>query len=207
MSETVGQRIEAIALQKGLPQHARLAALIGVTYETLRKWREGASAPNRARQAVLVELLGVPAEVFMHGIQAAGTPQVGGEKPPQPHALSLSAVKVVPHLSWGQLMTDDLPGVFRLALVDDSMAPRAGAGQVVTFARTTQAHAGDGVLVADREGNHFFRRYAERRPGHWQAVAENADYQPLDSIIDGLTVQAVLVAVDGPWSGMKPEGV
>ena len=57
--DTVGQRIEAIAATKGLPSGAALAKQIGITYETLRKWRSGATAPNRNRLKKVLEVLGV----------------------------------------------------------------------------------------------------------------------------------------------------
>ncbi len=72
MGDTVGIRIEALAKQKGLPQGAALAAHFGVSYETLRKWREGESAPNRSRQQLIAEKLGVAPEAFMFGSGAGG---------------------------------------------------------------------------------------------------------------------------------------
>lgn len=74
--ETVGQRIERLALEKQLPAGAKLAALFGVSYETLRKWRDGDTSPNRNRQLRIAEVLGVAPEVFMHGVAGsqAGEP-------------------------------------------------------------------------------------------------------------------------------------
>lgn len=68
MRQTVGERIEQLAQAKGLPAGAALAALFGVQYETLRKWRMGTAAPNRARQLVVSQVLGVAPAVFMHGV-------------------------------------------------------------------------------------------------------------------------------------------
>jgi transcriptional regulator with XRE-family HTH domain len=67
MSDTVGVRIESIAAKNGLPGGVQLAKLLGVTYESLRKWREGESAPNRKRQQVVAKVLGVQPEEFMYG--------------------------------------------------------------------------------------------------------------------------------------------
>lgn len=71
MHETVGARIESLAATKKLPKNAELARLIGVSYETLRRWRAGEAAPNRKRQDRIAELLGVAHEVFMHGSAGA----------------------------------------------------------------------------------------------------------------------------------------
>lgn len=70
---TVGVRIEELAKKQGLPPAAALAALFGVSYETLRKWRGGETAPNRNRAAKISEVLGVPPEVFLHGVSAEAT--------------------------------------------------------------------------------------------------------------------------------------
>lgn len=62
-----------------------------------------------------------------------------------------------------------------------------------------QPRAGDGVLVRDDDGNHFFRIYRERRPGHWEAAALNPAFQALNSERDGLHVLAVMTAVFQRW--------
>ena len=74
MSETPGSRIERIAEEKGLPSGKALAKALGVTYETLRKWREGATAPNRTKQHRIAEYLGVAPAEFMHGVTGDGRP-------------------------------------------------------------------------------------------------------------------------------------
>ena len=74
--ESIGARIERLAQEKQLPSGAKLAALFGVSYETLRKWRDGDTSPNRNRQQRIAEVLGVAPEVFMHGVAGgqAGEP-------------------------------------------------------------------------------------------------------------------------------------
>lgn len=69
--ETVGQRIEKLAARQGLAPGAALAKEFGVSYETLRKWRAGEIAPNRARQERISAVLKVPPEQFMHGVMTA----------------------------------------------------------------------------------------------------------------------------------------
>lgn len=82
VQETPGQRIEALALERGLPSGGKLAELLGVSFETLRQWRVGQSAPNRSRQAHIAKVLGVPPEAFMHGVVGASGP--AKENPPWP---------------------------------------------------------------------------------------------------------------------------
>ena len=81
MGETPGTRIERIAAAKNLPSGEKLAHALGVTYETLRKWREGLTAPNRTKQQKIAEYLGVPPAEFMHGIAVAGEVQAPGALP------------------------------------------------------------------------------------------------------------------------------
>lgn len=66
--ETVGDRIERLAKAKGLPVGGALAADLGVSYETLRRWKAGETAPNRNRAARIAEYLGCAPETFMHGV-------------------------------------------------------------------------------------------------------------------------------------------
>lgn len=75
-TETAGARIERIAREKNLPSGLKLAALFGVSYETLRKWRDGETSPSRNRQQRVSEVLGVAPGVFMHGTDGgqAGEP-------------------------------------------------------------------------------------------------------------------------------------
>ena len=80
------------------------------------------------------------------------------------------------------------------------MAPRAKAGKGLIFSTEETPKPGDGVLVADRLGNAYFRLYRLNRPGHWEAYATNDAYRPLDSERDGLVVLAVLVGEKGRWS-------
>lgn len=104
-----------------------------------------------------------------------------------------------PLITWGENMHKDLPQTFRVAAPDDSMAPRVRAGELVEFDRRLTARAGDGVLVRDDAGNHYFRIYREGRPGHWEAAPVNEAFRPLDSERDGLQVLAVMTAVFQRW--------
>lgn len=110
--------------------------------------------------------------------------------------LSDTAVSYAPRFTWEQIMAlPTLPPTFRVAVVDDSMAPRVRSGEVVEFAVGESPRPGDGVLVRDNAGALYFRLYRQRRPGAWEAHPVNDAYQALDSERDGLVVVAVLVGV------------
>jgi transcriptional regulator with XRE-family HTH domain len=74
MEETVGSRIKALAIAKALrdgketPTFEQIAEAVGVSYESLRKWSAGKTAPNRKRAQQIATYLGCPPEEFMHGV-------------------------------------------------------------------------------------------------------------------------------------------
>ena len=74
--DTVGDRIERLAKAKGLPAGSALAADLGVSYETLRRWKAGDTAPNRNRAVRIAEYLGCAPEAFMHGVTDAAPGQL-----------------------------------------------------------------------------------------------------------------------------------
>lgn len=108
------------------------------------------------------------------------------------HLPILSPATVTPSHKWGDIVPTSTPDVFSVALPDDSMAPDLPKGSVITFAAATTAKSGEGVLLTDKDGSMYFRQYRARTATAWQAVAKNPDYLPLDSVIDGLTVIAVM---------------
>lgn len=92
-------------------------------------------------------------------------------------------------------LLNDSPAEFALVVSDDSMASKYPKGSTFEFSTVERdPRAGDAVLVADTDDNVFFRQYQQRRPGHWQAVALNVAYQPLDSKADALRMLAIKVA-------------
>lgn len=82
---TVGKRIRALAVAKGLGYGKEFASTLGVTYETLRKWDAGHSAPNRSRQAKLSAMLGVPAAEFMFDSSPIGGTALVAPAQPMSH--------------------------------------------------------------------------------------------------------------------------
>lgn len=71
-ASTVGDRIEELGRDKLGLTGAALAEKLGVTYETLRKWKRGLGSPSAPRQKRISEALGEPPAVFMHGAAAVG---------------------------------------------------------------------------------------------------------------------------------------
>lgn len=96
---------------------------------------------------------------------------------------------------------DELPRTFRICIEDSSMAPKVKPGAWVHFncREVPTVRPGDGVLVRDSTGRPHFRIYRSGRPGEFEAHAVNEHFQPLYSERDGLTVLAVLTAVEERW--------
>lgn len=98
---------------------------------------------------------------------------------------------------------DSIPDVFSVEMHDDSMAGRAGRGDIVTISKADirPAVAGDGVLLKTSSGAYMLRSYKPKGDGTFRADPFNNDYLPLESDRDGLTVLGVLVGVPScRWS-------
>lgn len=70
--DTVGKRIEALGKAKLQLTGEKLAERLGVSYETLRKWKAGTMSPSAPRQKIISERLGEPPEVYMYGATQVG---------------------------------------------------------------------------------------------------------------------------------------
>ncbi len=70
MPETIGARIARIAKERKGWAPAEFAAALGVSYESVRKWITGETAPNRNRLAKVGALLGVAPEELLLGVVA-----------------------------------------------------------------------------------------------------------------------------------------
>lgn len=110
--------------------------------------------------------------------------------------LSQHVASYSPQFTWEALMNEAaLPTQFRVAMPDDSMAPRVRRGDVMEFDASETPRSGDGVLVRTGDGTLLFRLYRQGRPGAWEAHPVNADYLPLHSDRDQLRVVAVMVGL------------
>lgn len=102
-------------------------------------------------------------------------------------------------VQWELILQCPLPDRFTLAIRDDAMTvtdpPSMRPGDRAVFRSASSATPGQVVLIADRRGNVYIRRYTERHPGRWLAVARNESYADLDSGTDGLRILAVQTGV------------
>lgn len=141
--------------------------------------------------------------------EIAALPQIRGANltvPPEAlqlaHALSLQKAETVPSTTWEQIEMGGAQSVFRLPIETVEMEPRVKRGTWCQFDKrlAPDARPGDGVLITDKSGALHFRVYKAGSAGAWEAHASNENFKPLTSTADGLTVIAVLTAVEGRWS-------
>lgn len=203
---TLAARLQSALDRKPGATKAALARACQVKGPSVVDWFNGKTLSLKGRSLVrAAAYLGVDPGWLATGSGSPGWTDiqhsVAGEPPPRwevAQVLSLPPINS-PLITWGENMHKDLPRKFRVAAPDDSMAPRVRAGELLEFDTSLQPRAGDGVLVRDDAGHHFFRIYRERRPGHWEAAALNPAFQGLDSERDGLHVLAVMTAVFQRW--------
>ena len=138
------------------------------------------------------------------------TPHEGGSKTVAEQVTKRA--RDVPIINWAELaaMLDEENAVIRgnrpsletyaaasnkakfLAMPDDSMSPDVQQGDHLLFDPTEAPRAGDVVLV--RCGAEYFVRSFRPRTAYvFEALAQNQNYQPLNSKDDGLAVVGVMV--------------
>lgn len=135
--------------------------------------------------------LNIPDLIFLRD----GVAYIAEVKPPPKglaHNLSESTSIVFPTtIEWGDWMNGPLPESFALKVKDDSMSDDYEVGDLVFFKTATLPTPGKKVLVVDRDGNGYIRKYRMRNATHWEAVATNPNYATLDALKEGLQVIAV----------------
>ncbi len=208
---TIGDRVKVAREHRGFSQ-AALAQRAGVSNGTIGNLESNARKKPRELSSI-ADALGVPMRWLEHGTgpmpafvgpasdkdsaQSPGQVPIGisGDRP-----MSDPAMHDAPLITWGDAMqATNLPDLFWLDLPDDSMAPRARAGKRMGFSRGEPVKGGAGILVRDRAGVLYFRRYVAAAGGQWIARAENPDYADMHSERDGLQLVAVLIAEWGGW--------
>lgn len=185
------QRALELAEKRGFETQTDFGLALGVSAQHVTNWKErGLPAARLEEVAALLNcsvdyLLG-RSKTIQPGLEA--------------HPVTLDGLTVEPTITWGELSMNPLPEVFRTTVPDAALSPRVLPGTTVVLTRSLPPRPGDGVLVRDSEGHHYLRVYREGRIGHWEAHAINESFRPLDSVLDQLTVVAVVTATDGRWS-------
>lgn len=185
---------------KPVTTFTELADRLGESPQTINNWKKRGVSQSGALKAETA--FGCSPRYVLDGTGAAFAHHDYAQTPvAQP--MSLDGAETVPSLKWEQLMSEDqkgaLPQIFRVGVPDSSMAPRVNPGAMVVLNTREAPRPGDGVLVRDKTGQVHLREFRAGRPGIWEAHAVNPAYAALESERDGLTVLAVLMAVEARW--------
>jgi transcriptional regulator with XRE-family HTH domain len=202
--QTFGQRLR-LARQKRNMTQPQLAAAAGLKQPNISKM-ERESTLATAGMARLANALGVssrwleigdvPDPDWTEPQHLAEGAQLRGQVA---HVLSHHKVSDrLPVITWEEAVKNQLPARFAVEMPDDSMAPWIRRGDLVRFASTHAASAGDVVLVADSAGGLYVRTYRQRRAGEWQAAPASEAYESLDSVRDALRLVGVFTGLDRP---------
>lgn len=195
MSQSNLSGLETQGYQSG--KTAQLAAACGVEAH----WLATGEGPMLDSRRTAADQAPAPYWTPVH--HSSGGPQAGVA--PTAHAQKLSHVQaaMIPRkLAWEGIVSAELPERFSLQVLDDAMAlsdpPSMRPGDIAIFSPANAARPGQVVLVADANGNAYIRRFQQRTPTHWEAVARNGAYAPLDSARDGLRI--VAIQIGGLWA-------
>jgi hypothetical protein len=185
---------------------AQLQVRLDVSPQTMNNWKNRGVSKAGAIKA---------AKEFGCAVTAILDEQPGWMEPHHPKegarpggALAQEMIQrpyiVAPTVQWERILKKtDLPAEFYVVLVDDAMAPKAPAGTKVKFKRDGKPAPGDAVLVADQEGELYFRVYHAGLHGAWEAHATNDVYPTLQAQAHSLRVVAIFCGVDAAWSQLS----
>ena len=170
---------------------SRLAELMDVLPQHITNWKDRGLPPGQFVRAA--RAVGITVEQLLEGADEID----GGPPPAAPPFLEGSAGFTV-FLRPGILAADTLmlhnaplPSEFVCAVPDDALSPDTPRGTVLMFSTQALPQPGLGVLVQDRDGRRYVRRYTQAHGGRFLATASHRDYVTLDSDTDGLEVLAV----------------
>lgn len=182
---------------------AGLARACGITQPSVSDWFNGRTQALEGQNLVAAaNYLRVNPEWLATGKgqrSAEATPRLKAREASPSYlsgmarTLSHEAFTLPPSLTWEQLMQSiELPERFVVESPDDALAPNLPRGTAVVFERVDRAEPGDCVLVEDKRGARYMRRYAQGVGGVFFAQAINEVYASLSSDEDGLRVLAVM---------------
>lgn len=162
----------------GSTNNIKAAKLFGLNPEWLATGRGPRAAREHSRPADL---------------QLAPAPQHSLDPSGLAHALSPQPFTLPPSLSWEQVMqSQELPESFVIDVPDEALSPKLPAGTKIVMERAARASPGECVMVQDKRGARYLRRYVQT-PDGFEAQALGDAFASLHSERDGLQVLAVMV--------------
>ena len=181
----------------------QLADALNVSFQAVAKVRDG-GAFGLANNLKAAKLFNVSAEWLATGKGAVSAyssthpPLEGRSTQSQAHALSFESVTVPSWITWEALMqSKQLPGEFAVRMPDGALGEKVPEGTAMIFKQADAAKPRQCVLVEDKAGGRYIRRYAQASGTSWQAQALDDAYITLHSERDGLRILAVMAWREG----------
>lgn len=184
---TIAEWVRAARASQGWSLQV-LGDLIGRSKGAVGHWENGINEPNYELIVKIHELTNYPMPGSALKVSEPGASYRGAA-----HLMSLSSFETPPTITWGEIMnpTTVFPASFVCAVPDDALSPLTPKGTRLVFETGGEPMPGVGVLIADRDGNRYIRRFVRGAGDRWIAASSNQAYAPLNSIDDGLIILAV----------------
>lgn len=199
---TLQERIRQVMSETGATV-GDLALAAGVSSSAVSQWLSGNSKALKAAPALGLEArFGYSARWLTSGVGV----RKSRELPPdlgEAHATSYKFDTMIPpEMGDENIVSGNVPAVFRRRVEDDSGGPDYPAGSWVIWSTVRKPKFGSKVLIKDRHGRLHMRVMQQGRdPGAWIASPLNPAYATLDSALDGLEVVACFDGFQLPPEG------
>ncbi len=190
--QALGAALKEAMARKGVTQ-AQVAAEFGIAQSSVSEWiKFGRVAKKHLTH--LVDFFGTHVPPQHWGLPPtwgiASTLGGAGEA----RSMSLHAFTLPALVTWERVMqSEELPAQFVLEVPDGALGQKLPQGTRVVVERADAAAPGECVLVADKRGGRYIRRYVQAPGGEFEAQALDDAYVSLHSARDGLQVLAVMV--------------
>lgn len=200
--------IRADRKKRGLNE-ADYGKLLNVSRGTIQQWeKEGGTAPNRNRQPLVAELLGVSiSELMSGGSDTTEGPKIGGRVPLLSNVQAGSFKEFVDNNHPGdggqELIPTSVPvqrHTFALRVSGDSMEPDFREGMILIIEPELEPNPGDFVIAKNGGGETTFKQLVKDGPD-WYLKPLNERYpvKPLGNS----TIVGVLRAVENATDSLK----
>jgi repressor LexA len=179
MSETIGEKIKKIRLQRGLTIE-QLAEKVGVSPSTISKYEKGKLGIDIDRLLEIAKALEVDPNVFFEGEEVSLTKLPKPVKVVPIYSLPVSAgngrfpdeIYIIDYIAVHRLDVD-----FVIQVEGDSMEPIVPDGGYVLVRKTPEAR--DGNMVLCTYNGHEYVKWFHKRDGEIYLISENPIYPPI----------------------------
>lgn len=161
----------------------QFAALIGVSRGSIQQWESGKTAPNRKRQPIVANVLGITvAQLMADGNGTEEGPIIGGRVPLLSDVQAGDFHEFVDNFHPGdggqELITTSVPvrkRTFALRVKGDSMEPEFHEGWILIVEPDLDAEPGDFVIAKNQSGETTFKQLV-KEGGDWYLKPLNQRY-------------------------------